>query len=394
LTGKERVKLAFEHREPDRVPIWEWSVDNPVASQVLGRKAWVGYAGDVRGRLRNRMLIQGEIEEFRAHATEDLLDLTRKLGLDIIRVLPEPKEPSPPAELGENQWRFENRAAEQWFDWKYVPDTGEYTQVDSSIRQGGIDAFERWITYLESLSPSLDAWTLKELQWVLDRAGQEYSVLGHADVMLETGSSGASWVAVFLESMAACPELVERYLDVQERDILMLAEAQLQLGVDGLAGGTDWAGTSGMLFSPQAFNRFVLPRLKRIADLCHRYGKIFIKHTDGNVMSIEKPFLVDSGIDGFAAIEPRAGMDIAYLKRAHGDRLTFVGNVDCAMTLVYGTEDEVAAETRGIIRTAGPGGGLVLASSNSIHPGVPLRNYMAMLDAAQQYGKYPLSVQE
>jgi uroporphyrinogen decarboxylase len=391
MNSKERVQVAFNHQEPDRVPIWEWGIDNPVASQVLGRDAWVGFAGDVRGKLRNSMLIQGKIEEFRAHATEDLVDLTRKLGLDIVRVLPEPKAPAPPVAVSENQWRFENRDADQWFDWVYLPETREYTQVDSSIRQGGIDAFERWVTYLESLSPSLDAWSLKELQWVLDQVGQEYFVLGHADVMVETGSSGASWVAVFLESMAARPELVERYLDVHERDMLMLAEAQLQLGVDGLAGGTDWAGTTGMLFSPQAFARFVLPRLKRITDLCHRYGKIFIKHTDGNVMSIEKPFLVDSGIDGFAAIEPRAGMDIAYLKKAHGDRLTFVGNVDCAMTLVYGSEEEVITETRNVIQAAGTGGGLVLASSNSIHPGVPLQNYLAMLDAGRRYGQYPLT---
>lgn len=390
MNSKERVQIAFSHREADRVPVWEWGVDNPIASQVLGREAWVGFAGDVRGKLRNQMLIDGEIGEFRARATADLVDLTKKLNLDIIRVLPEPKQPAPPIVMSENRWRFENKAADQWFDWVYVPESGEYTQVDSSIRQGGIDAFERWVAYLESAPLSLEAYTLQELQWVIETVGQETFVLGHADVMVETGSGGASWVAVFLESMAARPDLVDRYLDVREREILMLAEAQLQLGVDGLGGGTDWAGTTGMLFSPRAFDRFVLPRLKRITDLCHSYGKVFIKHTDGNVMSIEKPFLVDSGIDGFAAIEPRAGMDLAYLKQAHGDHLTFVGNVDCAMTLVYGTEEDVIAETRDVIRAAGPGGGLVVASSNSVHPAIPLRNYMAMLETVQRYGAYPL----
>jgi uroporphyrinogen decarboxylase len=180
-------------------------------------------------------------------------------------------------------------------------------------------------------------------------------------------------------------------LDVREREIIMLAKEQIRLGVDGLAGGTDWAGTTGMLFSPRAFDRFVLPRLRRLTDLCHRHGKIFIKHTDGNVMSIEKPFFVDSGIDGFAAIEPPAGMDIAHLKKVYGDRLTLVGNVDCANTLVFGSVSDVVAETRHVIRVAGRGGGLILASSNSIHPAVPLHNYMAMLETARRYGQYPLS---
>jgi len=391
MNSKERVQTAFAHREPDRVPVWEWGIDNPIASQVLGREAWVGFAGDVRGKLRNSMLIQGGFDEFRARAAADLVELTKELELDIIRVLPEPKTPAPPIVIGENRWRFENRAAGQWFDWVYVPETGEYTQVDSSIRQGGMDAFERWVSYLEESPTALDDWSLEELQWVVDNYGQEYFVLGHADVMVETGSGGASWVAVFLEAMAACPDLVDRYLDVREREIMMLAEAQIQLGVDGLAGGTDWAGSSNMLFSPHAFRQFVLPRLQRLTDLCHRHGLVYIKHTDGNVTSVEKPFFVESGIDGYAAIEPRAGMDIGYLKKTYGERLTFVGNVDCAMTLVYGSVADVVAETRNVIRAAGPGGGLVLASSNSIHPGVPLSNYMAMLEAARRYGGYPLA---
>jgi hypothetical protein len=391
MNSKERVQTAFAHGEPDRVPIWEWGIDNPVASQVLGREAWVGFAGDVRGKLRNSMLMQGNFDEFRTRAVADLVELTQKLGLDIIRVLPESKAPTPPIAIGENRWRFENKAADQWFEWAYVPATGEYTQVDSSIRQGGLDAFERWVTYLEATPVRLEDWSLEELRWVVDNYGQEYFVLGHADVMVETGSGGASWVAVFLEAMAACPDLVDRYLDVREREITMLAEAQIRLGVDGLAGGTDWAGSTNMLFSPSAFRRFVLPRLQRLTDLCHRHGVVYIKHTDGNVMSIEKPFFVDSGIDGYAAIEPRAGMDIGYLKRTYGDRLVFVGNVDCAMTLVYGSVEDVIAETRYVIRTAGYGGGLILASSNSIHPGVSFHNYLAMLEAARRYGEYPLA---
>lgn len=391
MNSKERVQTTFAHREPDRVPVWEWGIDNPIASQILGREAWVGFAGDVRGKLRNSMLIQGEFDEFRARAVADLVKLTQKLGLDIIRVLPEPEAPTPPIVIGENRWCFENKAASQWFDWVYVPETGEYTQVDSSIRQGGMDAFECWVNYLEESPTTLDDWSLAELQWVVDNYGQEYFVLGHADVMVETGSGGASWVAVFLEAMAARPDLVDRYLDVREREIMMLAEAQIQLGVDGLAGGTDWAGSTNMLFSPRAFRRFVLPRLQRLTGLCHRHGLVYVKHTDGNVMSVERPFFVESGIDGYAAIEPRAGMDIGYLKKTYGEHLTFVGNVDCAMTLVYGSVADVVTETRNVIRAAGPGGGLVLASSNSIHPGVPLSNYMAMLEAVRWYGEYPLA---
>ena len=42
------------------------------------------------------------------------------------------------------------------------------------------------------------------------------------------------------------------------------------------------------------------------------------------------------------------------------------------------------------IAKASPGGGHILASSNSIHPAVRPENYRAMLDAAKQFGRYPL----
>ena len=67
-----------------------------------------------------------------------------------------------------------------------------------------------------------------------------------------------------------------------------------------------------------------------------------------------------------------------------------MGNIDCAHLLCEGTPDEVVAETRRVIEAAAPGGGFVLTSSNSIHNGVRLENYMAMLETARRYGNYPI----
>ena len=36
------------------------------------------------------------------------------------------------------------------------------------------------------------------------------------------------------------------------------------------------------------------------------------------------------------------------------------------------------------------GGGLILSSSNTIHRGVKPENFVAMVEAARKYGKYPL----
>jgi len=57
---------------------------------------------------------------------------------------------------------------------------------------------------------------------------------------------------------------------------------------------------------------------------------------------------------------------------------------------VYGTKEQIFAEVKACVEKAGPGGGLILSSSNCIHWNVPAQNYLYMIEAAKQYGKYPI----
>lgn len=68
------------------------------------------------------------------------------------------------------------------------------------------------------------------------------------------------------------------------------------------------------------------------------------------------------------------------------------GNIDCAKTLVLGTKEQVIRKTMEAIRTAAPGGGYILGSSNTIRPTVKLENFMTMLETARAYGKYPIRI--
>jgi hypothetical protein len=51
----------------------------------------------------------------------------------------------------------------------------------------------------------------------------------------------------------------------------------------------------------------------------------------------------------------------------------------------------VAAQTRAVINAAGHGGGFLLSTSNSVHPGVKPEYYLAMLETARLMGTYPLN---
>lgn len=388
MNSKERVQLAFRHQEPDRVPLFELTIDNPTASHVLGREAWCGFGGHVRGALQNQALMEGWIEEFHRRRIADEIELWRRLDLDVYpTAMPVPRQPLVPDLVAENRWRFTDPATGQWTESLYAPESDMYDQIDSTLRQEGLAALERLTETLEATEPDIAAWDFSPLETIVAALGRDRFVMGVADV--EIGSTW-DWAQHFLIGLIEAPALIHRYLDARLRHTLALAEAMLQRGVDGLHGGYDWAATNQPMFSPRHFETFVFPRLQQITDLCHRYGAVYVKHTDGNVNRLI-PGMIKAGVDGFHAIEPRAGMDIAQLKRDYGDVLTLIGNVDCATVLVDGPVEAVAAQTEAVIRAAAAGGGFLLSSSNSIHPGVKPEYYLAMLERARDCGNYPIS---
>jgi uroporphyrinogen-III decarboxylase len=301
-------------------------------------------------------------------------------------VHPVPRDPLVPVQVEEHAWRFTDLATGQWGLYRHAPDSDTYDQVDSSLRQGGLAELERVTAAMEASTPNLEDWDFTPVDTVLGEMGSDRFVMGAAD--LDLGSTW-DWAEHFLVGLIKAPDLIHRYLDAQLRVTLMLLEAMLERGVNGVLGGTDWASKNAPMFSPRHFDLFVFPRLQQIVDLCHRYGVPYIKHTDGNVNSLLER-MVEVGVDGFQAIEPGAGMDLAQIKREYGDRLTLIGNVDCATVLVQGPVEAVREQTAWVIRTAAPGGGFVLSTSNSVHPGVKPEYYLAMLETAREMGHYPI----
>ena len=81
-------------------------------------------------------------------------------------------------------------------------------------------------------------------------------------------------------------------------------------------------------------------------------------------------------------------MDIAEVKAHLAGKMSVWGNIDCRTLLVTGTPDDVRQSVRETIEIAAPGGGYIITSSNSIHPNVPAENYLAMVEAAHEFGDY------
>ncbi len=186
------------------------------------------------------------------------------------------------------------------------------------------------------------------------------------------------------------PELVGRmFAKVGELWLALYEQVAALPGVAALWLADDIAYGQGLMFSPDLMRRHLFPWYRRIGEVAARHGQPLLFHSDGDLRPILED-LIACGIKAIQPVEPKA-MDIVELKRTYGGRLCLVGNIDLSYTLTLGTPDDVRAEVRERIQAVGPGGGYCVGSSNTVTNYVPLPNFVAMLKATFDYGRYPLS---
>ena len=85
-------------------------------------------------------------------------------------------------------------------------------------------------------------------------------------------------------------------------------------------------------------------------------------------------------------------MDTAKIKGTYGRKVCFHGAVDTQKVLNEGTAEDVREEVRTRIRDLAPGGGYICAPSHNIQAGMPVENVIAMYEAIQEFGKYPINL--
>jgi len=85
------------------------------------------------------------------------------------------------------------------------------------------------------------------------------------------------------------------------------------------------------------------------------------------------------------------GMDPAKLKSEYGHQLSFCGGIDQRHVLPNGTLEDVEAEVRRRILEMGQGGGYILAPTHDIQADTSVENVLALFDAADRWGVYPLA---
>jgi uroporphyrinogen decarboxylase len=342
LTSEERIMRVLRREEPDRVPHFEWLIDR-------------------------------KVREALCPGCKDTNDFGVRMGLDaVLADVKYTKE-----QVGDGRWRSE---------WGFVTrDTPEEhgIEVESPIKT--MADFERYTPPDPLLPPRYAG-----IEKMVDEFAGDKAVVVHLNDVFSLPRY-LMGMENLLMSIVTQPELIQALVDLSVDINLKMAKEVAARGVKIVYTGDDYAYTRGPLMSPKHFRALFYPGLKRVMGGFKELGLMVIKHTDGNLWPIID-MIIDSGIDCLDPIDPIAGMDIAEVKAKYGDRVAVKGNVDCAQTLTFGTEEEVIEETKEAMRKGMPGGGFILSSGNSIHSSVRPENYRAMLRTWEQYRDYPMSL--
>ena len=145
----------------------------------------------------------------------------------------------------------------------------------------------------------------------------------------------------------------------------------------------DLGHKSGLMISPAAVRRFILPWHERLAAVARARGKLVLFHSCGQMYDLLDDYLTRVRIDAKHSFEDNV-LPVTEAKRRFGTRLSLLGGMDVDL-LARADEATVRARTRELLGVCHPGGGYCLGSGNWVTEYVRLDNYLAMLDEARRF---------
>jgi len=146
--------------------------------------------------------------------------------------------------------------------------------------------------------------------------------------------------------------------------------------------GDDMGFRTATLVAPSALRDHVLPWHKRFAAMAHERGVPYFVHSCGNIEAILTDLIEDVGIDGKHSFED-AILPVQDFQERYGDRIAVLGGLDVDI-LAASTPEIVRRKTRFLIETCGERGRYAVGSGNSIPSYIPVDNYLAMVDEANE----------
>ncbi len=383
MTGRDRVRMAMAHEEPDRVPILLGTTNATgiKMNAYRGLKASLGIEAPER-------YIYDWPELGTALVDEEAMV---RLGVDARAVLDrypakvyERVKARPPHDPFVDDWGTGAKEIEpgRWYPGIHplAAATGSaelaaYPWPDMSDPSRVANVREE----VKALSAQ-GSYAILGCPWLLFPFERAHAMQG-LDAFLTNMLTEPEFASALLWKIEGlCKELMGHFLDEagEELDIIKI--------------GDDLGTQDSLLISPGLYREMLKPvHADLIAFIKSRTkAKVFF-HSDGDVFDLI-PDLLEIGVDILNPIQSGAGRmsDLAALKKSYGKDLVFCGAIDTQRVLPYGSPAEVRAEVKRVIGLLGAGGGYMLSAVHTVMDEVPARNILAMVDAVREFGNYPL----
>jgi uroporphyrinogen decarboxylase len=384
MTSRERVLAVLNHEIPDRVPIVV-GVSNATGIKMKpyqGLKKILGISAPDDYLYDWPELGSAKMDE----------ETLRRLHVDVRSVLDRfpaqvyerirSREPHSPCidDWGGGQVEIEPGI---WFP-------GYHPLAEATT----IEEIENYSNWPDMDDPTRFAHVAEEAQKLADE--NDYAIMATPWLMFPFERAfGLQGMDKFLLNMAMYPDFAEALL----RKNLSLCKQLLQnfltaigSNIDIIKIGDDLGTQDRLMISPKMYKKILKPIHAELIEHIKRFtnAKIFF-HTDGDVFDLIEDF-IEIGVDILNPIQTSAGKmaDLEGLKKRYGEKLIFCGAVDTQHILPHGTPQEVRQEIKRVINILGKGGGYMVASVHTIMYEVPPENIIAMTDAVEEFGYYPL----
>lgn len=385
MTPRERVLAAINHEEPDRVPL-TIGVNNATGIKMRPYRGIKRIAG-IKAP-------DNYIYDWPELGTAAIDEHTmRRLHSDVRGVL----------DLEPAAVRERNRMREPHSDYidswgsgqtEIVPGDwfpGIHPMADASK----IEDLEQYGGWPDMADPSRVAHVRAEAQRLAD--DNEFAIVATPWLLFPFERAHAmQGMETYLLNMAMNPDFARALLDkIADYCKQLMGRFLEELGdnVDIIKIGDDLGTQESLMISPRMYREMLKPvHADFISFIKSRTrAKVFF-HSDGDVAPLIEDF-IEIGIDILNPIQTSAGSmsDLPALKKRFGDNIVFCGGIDTHRILPHGSPEDVRREVRRVMQILGPGGGCMIGAVHTVMNDVPPENVLAMVDAVEEFGRYPLT---
>lgn len=183
------------------------------------------------------------------------------------------------------------------------------------------------------------------------------------------------------------PEILQEWFEWDLERGTRLMELALQANLDYILFGGSGTIT---LASPELAAKYAIPALRKWSRMAKDAGLPTMVHSCGKNHVLADMLVAETDIGMLNPLEipPAGDIDLAEIKRTHGRRLAFMGNLHTTDAMLHGTPEIIRQKAIEAMQDAGYGGGFILSTGDQCGRDTPDENIFSIVEAAKRYGRY------